>query len=133
MIVNTLASELEVVFKAVKDITVPRYKSVFSPSLVTNMRTALRDTCAPVTHIVISRTVWAKIISDTQWHSFLDPETKQERVLAGYAGTIFGMYIVTDGFMGPEERESYGVPDNFMAVVAVHNVAIVDAVGCILE
>lgn len=75
-----------------------------TPGNLARVREAVTDWNLPATTALIANDLWADIISNADFHEFLDPVNKYDLVLNGQLGTLVGLNLMTDGFRNPNQK-----------------------------
>ncbi len=75
-----------------------------TPGNLANVRQVVTDWNLPAQTALIANDFWADIISNSDFHDFLDPVTKYDLVLHGQLGTLVGLNLVTDAFRNPNQK-----------------------------
>lgn len=58
----------------------------------------------PVTSWLIANDLWSDIVGDPSFQQVIDPVSKNELLLTGQLGTIYGMTIYSDAYRHPEHK-----------------------------
>jgi len=75
-----------------------------TPGNLARVRQAVTDWNLPATNAIIANDLWADIISNADFHEFLDPVTKYDLALNGQLGTLVGLNLMTDAFRQPNQK-----------------------------
>lgn len=75
-----------------------------NPGNLARVRQAVTDWNLPAQTAIIANDLWSDIISNADFHEFLDPVTKYELALNGQLGTLVGLNLLTDAFRQPNQK-----------------------------
>lgn len=93
-----------------------------NPGNLARLRASVTDWNMPASTAIIANDFWGDVISNPDFHEFLDPVTKYDLALHGNLGTLVGLNLMTDAFRQPNQKvlnrgEIYvvGSPENHAA------------------
>jgi hypothetical protein len=93
-----------------------------NPGNLARLSQSISDWNVPATTAIVANDFWADVISNPDFHEFLDPVTKYDLALHGNLGTLVGLNLMTDAFRQPNQKvlnrgEIYvvGSPENHAA------------------
>ncbi len=75
-----------------------------TPGHLARIRQAVTDWNLPATTAIIANDFWSDVISNPDFHEFLDPVTKYDLALHGQLGTLVGLNLLTDAFRQPNQK-----------------------------
>lgn len=75
-----------------------------NPTTLSAIRSLVNRWNIPASNCLLASDIWNDIIGEPNFSGVIDPVSKNELLLTGQLGTIFGMTIYTDGFRHPQHR-----------------------------
>jgi hypothetical protein len=73
----------------------------FGAALIASVRSIVTNKVFPVTTCLMGSSFWTHFVGNDDLIMMFDPETRHERVMAGYLGSMFGMNVQTDAYRHP--------------------------------
>jgi hypothetical protein len=76
----------------------------FSAFIVAKLRAMLSDYGVKPTQVIMHVDAWNRMIVGPSFQLVIDPSSKLEQVTSGLVGKMYGMELVTDGFLPVDDR-----------------------------
>lgn len=75
-----------------------------TPGHLARVRQSVTDWNLPATTAIVANDFWSDVVSNTDFHEFLDPVTKYDLAMNGQLGTLVGLNLMTDAFRQPNQK-----------------------------